>query len=120
VTLGFADKSTHDFDVRPVPPSDAVVKARDRLGIEIVALTPAIAEKNGVNTDDGILITSVKRDSIAWKTQLKPGDVIVQLGRYRVSTLDDFAALLQHLPSKGQVRIGIIRGDQAAFGMLEF
>jgi serine protease Do len=108
------------LEAKAVPPSDAVVKARDRLGIEVEALTPAIAEKNGVGTDDGILITSVKRDSIAWKTQLKPGDVIVQLGRYRVSTMEDLAALLQHLPDKGRVRIGIIRGDQAAFGMLEF
>jgi hypothetical protein len=35
-----------------------------------------------------------------------------------VQDLERFAQLLQHLPEKGRVRIGVVRGDQVGYAML--
>jgi hypothetical protein len=45
--------------------------------------------------------------------------VIVQLGRYPVQNLARFAALLQHLPDTGRVRVGVVRGDQVGYAILQ-
>jgi serine protease Do len=78
-----------------------------------------LAEKHRLTVEDGLLITEVARGSVAAKAGLEPGDILVQFGRYRVSTLEDLGRLLPLLPANGRVRVGIIRGDQMAFGMIE-
>jgi serine protease Do len=106
--------------VRPVPLPDAISKARDVLGVVVQQMTPMLSQKYGLATEDGMLIVEVERNSVAARAGLRPGDVIVQLGRYRVRTLDDFSVLLNHLPEHGRVRIGIVREDRVGVGMLEF
>jgi serine protease Do len=105
---------------KPVPLPDAVVQARRRLGLGIQPLSPMLAEKYGLAIEDGLLVTEVARGSVAGKAGIEPGDIVVQLGRYRVRSLEDLAGLMEHLPESGRVRVGVIRGDQVAAGFLEF
>ena len=107
------------FLATAVPLPNAVAQARQRLGVTVEPLTPLSAERQGLEADDGMLVTEVARGGAADRAGLEPGDVIVQLGRYRVQTLDDFAALLERLPERGRVRVGIVRGEQVAVGVLE-
>ena len=104
---------------RAVPVPDAIVQAKSKLGVTIEAVTPMLAEKLGLATEEGMFISEVSRGSVAAKAGLKPGDVILQLGRYRIATLTDFSVLLQHLPSSGKVRIGVMRGQAVGFGTLD-
>jgi serine protease Do len=104
---------------KPVPQPDAIVQARERLGIVVEPLTPRLAERYGVGVEDGLLVTETLRNTPAAKAGLQAGDVIVQLGRYPVPDLNQFSALMQHLPDKGRVRIGVVRGDQVGYAMLQ-
>jgi serine protease Do len=104
---------------KPVPQPDAVVQARKLLGVSIEPVTPMLAEKYRLPTEDGLFVSEVLKDSIAAKAGVQAGDVIFQLGRYRVSNLNDFGALLHRLPETGSVRIGIMRGEQVGYGELE-
>jgi S1-C subfamily serine protease len=83
-------------------------------------LTPLEAQKRQLSTDDGLYVTSVARGSVAAKSGLRVGDVIVMLGRYRVAKLKDLSTLLPRMPSSGRVRISVVRGDQVLSGALEF
>jgi serine protease Do len=105
--------------VTAVPLPDAIRQAKARLGLTIEPLTPLLAEQYGVQADDGLLVKGVARGSAAARAGIEPGDVIVQLGRYRVETLDDFAALLDRLPSSGRVRVGVVREGQLGVGVLD-
>jgi serine protease Do len=105
---------------KAVPLPDAIVQAKRRLGLGIQALSPMLAEKYGLAIEDGLLVTDVIRGSVAGKAGIEPGDILVQLGRYRVRSLDDLAGLMEHLPATGRVRVGVIRGEQMASGFLEF
>jgi S1-C subfamily serine protease len=112
--------SETSFKAVAVNPPDALVKAKERLGLTIEVLTPMLAEKYHLQSDTGLFVTAVARDSAAAKAGVQTGDVIIQLGRYRVATLTDFATLLQHLPETGRVRLGIIRGDKVGYAVMEF
>lgn len=118
--IRWADDQTEKLTAKALPLPDAIVQAKRKLGLTIEQLTPMLADKYHISEEDGLLINAVAKDSIAAKAGLEPGDVIVQLGRYRVSTLDDLASLLDRLPESGQVRIGVIRNDQMGFGKLDF
>ena len=102
----------------PVPTPDAIVDARRKLGLTIEQLTPPMAEKYHLSTEDGLFVLEVVRDSVAAKAGLQAGRRHRLLGRYRVSNLNDFGTLLRRLPDAGHVRIGVIRGDQVGYGIL--
>ena len=120
VTLGWADGSTQRAVPTATPTPDAVVQAREKLGIGIEQNTPVLADKLKLAQEDGLFVTSVARDSVAGRAGLAAGDIIVQLGRYPVPNLDALAALLPHIPSGRGVRVGVIRDNQLKFGLLQF
>jgi S1-C subfamily serine protease len=120
VTLKFTDGKSATVVAKAVPQPDAVLRAKQRLGITIEPLTPMLAEKYKLSEEDGMFVQEVVRGSVGAKAGLQPGDIIFQLGRYRVSSLQDFAALLDRLPESGRVRVGVVRGEQVGYGMLEF
>jgi serine protease Do len=103
-----------------VPLPDAVVQARERLGMTVEQLTPLRAERYRLDADDGLVVTEVLRGGVAAGAGIRPGDVIVQLGRYRVATLDDFAALMSRLPETGRARLYVIRKGEVGHTMLEW
>jgi S1-C subfamily serine protease len=95
------------------------VQAKSRLGLVVEPMTPRLAEKLSMLTEDGLYVSQVVRKSVAARAGIEPGDVIVRLGRYKVRSLDDFAALMQMLPNEGRVPIAVIRGNQVGEGILE-
>ena len=123
VAISYAGKDGKDVvepvTCRAVPLPDAVLQARRVLGLTVEPLTPLLAEKYRLSTDDGMYVAQVADGGIADLAGVRPGDVIVQMGRYRVSSLDDFAALLRHLRPGVRVRVGVIRGEQLGYGVLE-
>ena len=79
-----------------------------------------LADKCNLAQEDGLYVTAVARDSPAARALLQPGDILVQFGRVRLSTLDDFGALAVRLPSTGQARVWVIRGTQLGYVTLRF
>ena len=119
-TLACDDGRTLRVRATAVPLPDALVHAHELLGLTVEQLTPLRAERLGLDADHGLLITKVQANSPAARAALRPGDVIVQLGRYRVSTLDDFAALLARLPGAGRARVFVVREGQVGYTLLEW
>ncbi len=120
ITLRFVDGKEAHYDVAAVPAPDAVVESRGKLGLTVEPMTPIMAEKYHVQTEDGLFVSEVAKGSVGAKAGIEPGDVIVQLGRYRVNNLKDFGTLIRRLPESGKVRIGVVRGDTLGYTFLEF
>lgn len=112
--------NTEKITPRATPTPDAIVQARQRLGLTIEQVTPMLAEKYQLRQEDGLFVQAVDNGSVSAKAGLRAGDIIVQLGVYRVNSLRDFAALLQRLPERGKVRVGVVRGEEVGFGIFEF
>ena len=113
------DKKEH-LTTKATPIPDAILQARQRFGLTIEQVTPMLADKNHLNQEDGLFVSSVDPDSAAAKSGLQTGDVIVQVGRVRVASLDDFGALVPRLPESGAVRVWVIRGPVMGHVTLKF
>ncbi len=119
VKLKLANGEERSVAVKVAPQPAAIVEARKRFGMTIEAVSPALAEKFKLAVEDGLLITDVSRGSIAAKAGLQAGDVLTQIGRYRITSLEDFGILLGKMPASGKVRVGVVRGDQTGVAMLD-
>jgi serine protease Do len=118
--LACDDGRTLRLRATAVPLPDAIVHARQMLGLTVEQLTPLRAERLNLDADDGLVVTEVLRNTPAARAGLRPGDVIVQLGRYRIATLDDFSAILARLPQSGRARIFVVRDGQVGYTLLEW
>jgi serine protease Do len=117
--IALQDGADVAIDPKTVPLPDAIVKAKERLGMTIEQVTPMVAEQFGLPEENGLLVTQVSHQSAAERAGLKPGDVIVQLGNYWALTLDNFSVLLEHLPASGKVRVGVLRDGRLGYGYFE-
>ena len=119
LSLEFADGSTQSMTLKAAPLPDAVTQAKEKLGITVEQVTAALQQKYGLSVDHGLFVSSVANDSLAAKAGMQPGDVLVQLGQFRVNTLDDLSGLFQHWPTSGQVIFFIYRNDEQGYGQFD-
>jgi serine protease Do len=102
----------------PIP--NTILMAHQRFGMTVEQVTPMLAAKFGLNQEDGLFVTEVDRNSNAENSGIKAGDIIVQIGRVRIATLDDFGALAPRFPANGQTRVWVIRGQEMGYVTLKF
>ncbi|MCG3202754.1 MAG: Periplasmic serine endoprotease DegP [Gammaproteobacteria bacterium] len=67
--------------------------------------------------ESGVFVADVERGSRAWRSGLRPGDLITSVQRQRVESLDQFLELVQ--AESGQLLVGVRRGNGAAFMVLK-
>ncbi|AKF03430.1 trypsin-like peptidase domain-containing protein [Sandaracinus amylolyticus] len=98
-------------------PSATRTRARPRsrdLGIELLALTPELAEQVGYEGRDGAIVGGVREAGPAYHAGLRPGDVIVDADRRTVRTVEDLGRAL----SDGTALLRVVRGDHAFYTVL--
>jgi serine protease Do len=66
-------------------------------------LTDEMAERLGMDSSDGVVITSVKRGSVAARIGLQPGVVVVRIGKTDINSVDDFREALKAAKERGQL-----------------
>jgi serine protease Do/serine protease DegQ len=67
--------------------------------------------------ESGVFVADVEPGSRAWRSGLRPGDLITSVQRQRVENLDQFLQLAQS--DTGQLLLGVRRGNGAAFMVLK-
>jgi serine protease Do len=66
-----------------------------KLGIEIQELNPALSRKFGLKGEKGIVVTEVEPDSPGDTAGLQPGDLILEINRIRVTTVNQVRRALE-------------------------
>jgi S1-C subfamily serine protease len=92
------------------------------LGISMVDVTPALREKINndpqnkslkLNTDQGILVLQVGRNSPASKGEMLPGDLIQQIGGTAVKNVQEVQSRLEAAQIDEPIEIVVLRNDQS-------
>jgi serine protease Do len=96
----------------PVPPpifdfDDLLGRSSGRLGVTVDDLQPQLAEYFGVK--DGVLVTSVNRDTPAAKAGLKAGDVITAINGDTISSAADLRRRTSRLDDGTEFTLAIVR-----------
>lgn len=79
--------------------------------IQLVTLTEAIRQQRGIASASGALVFKVS-DRISDIIGLQVGDVIVQVGRERVTSAENTSAAISREASRGPVYLAFERGQQ--------
>ncbi|MBN2244465.1 MAG: Do family serine endopeptidase [Candidatus Aminicenantes bacterium] len=89
------------------------------LGISITELTPGIARRYGFQTESGVVITEVRRFSVAEENGLAVGDIILEVNREEIISVEDFEKILNKLDPGDAVLMLIRRESRDRTGRSE-
>ncbi|MFQ5491227.1 MAG: trypsin-like peptidase domain-containing protein [Phycisphaerae bacterium] len=82
-----------------LPKPDGAALAVEKFGMVVEALSPRVARLFGVKPGAGVLIVGVDSRSPADRAGCRPGDLLVRIGRHRLSDPDDLGTLLEGVES---------------------
>ena len=69
----------------------------NQLGLEVADLTRELAERYGYANDEGVLVSDVRRNSVAAEKGLRRGDLIKEVDRRRVRSARDVEKVIESL-----------------------
>jgi serine protease Do len=104
---------TLTLDAKPKPDGKAL--AQKLFGMSLTPLTAESAKDARLMVDRGLAVITVEKGSPADKIGLRPRDVIFQINRLYVSDLDELGEMLEEVRPGGAIRIGVVRGNVAAW-----
>ncbi len=97
-----------------VAETEAPAQVTEKMGFDVQALTPEIAKHLGLKVQKGILVVSVDPAGPAYEAGLRKDDVIVEVNRRKVASLDAFKKALSE-KSKGGYLFLVQRGEGALY-----
>ena len=107
------------IELTPVPVPDGVALARERLGLQVQDASGRLAQRLQLIGGKGVIVVDVDADSPAARADIRPGDIVVYLGRYRVKDVDQVGLLLRNLHAGEPVDVTFYRIDRRIIQELE-
>lgn len=97
---------------QPIPQGQGI----EKFGLKVQAVTPEIARQlNLPSTAEGVVVAEVQPGSRAFWAGLQVGDLVIEINRQPIKSLDDWNKLVSELPDDARVVLTIIpRGGGSA------
>lgn len=102
-------------ELEPEEEAKPQTSADKDIGITIQELTPQLARRYGFQTEEGLLITRVRRYSVAEEAGLQRGDIILEVNRKSVQKVQDLEKILKDLKSGDPIMLRIRRETREGF-----
>jgi serine protease Do len=93
------------------PIADGERLAADRLGVDVYPVPRDVARQLGLTRSTGLLVTEVEPGSPAAEAGLMRRDVLLAIGRYYISSVDDLGQVLEEIGAGEIVDVLILRVD---------
>jgi len=90
-------------------------KVRSLLGLEVRPITPEVARQLNLRSADGVVVLRVEDESPAAEAGLQRGDIVREVNRQRVRSLQDFERATKDLKGGDRVTVLLQRGAQALY-----
>lgn len=98
----------------------AAIETLESMGMEVSDLNGEDAVALNGDLQNGVLITSVREGSAAWRARLNPGQVITSVNRKAVSNCADFYEALVKASDRSRVLFLISDGRSSRFAVVVF
>src|SRR2546426_1428851 len=93
----------------------ASVPEKGELGMTVQKLTPQIAESLGLDKTEGVVVTAVEPGSAADEAGIRRGDVIVEVDRKPIRSLDEYKKTVAAIRKGKGVLFLVRRGESTLF-----
>ncbi|MHC5002418.1 MAG: trypsin-like peptidase domain-containing protein [Planctomycetota bacterium] len=98
------------LDERPMP--DGAELASTRLGIVVEPLPASLARELRLPGESGLLVVDVEPGGPADRVALRRRDILVALGRYYVSSVDELGQLLEQVDRGDEMAVSVLRVER--------
>ena len=98
----------------PSPPPAPEVK----LGLNVQDLTPELADKFKIKDQKGVLVSKVDPGSVAQEQGLREGDMIKEVNRQGVASVEEFKAAVAQAKKGESVLLRVVRENRAFYSVL--
>ncbi|HKW85997.1 MAG TPA: PDZ domain-containing protein, partial [Nitrospiraceae bacterium] len=116
LSLGVSLSERHENAiVAAVPPS----RAEAKLGIDVQDLNADLAEKFKLKDTKGVLIAKVEQGSLAQAEGLREGDLIKEVNRSEVASVNEFTAAVARVKRGETLLLRLIRENRAFYVVLK-
>ncbi|MBI1958604.1 MAG: Do family serine endopeptidase [Candidatus Rokubacteria bacterium] len=115
------DKSHKAMEIKigDTPDDTVALKSNSRgkslLGLEVRPITPELARQLNLRGAEGVVVMRVEEESPAAEAGLQRGDVIREVNRQRVRSVQDFERTTRGLKEGDRVTLLLQRGPQALY-----
>ncbi|VAX29781.1 HtrA protease/chaperone protein [hydrothermal vent metagenome] len=107
-------------EVSSTPPEEKPDDVKALAGITVTELTGAIAKQLGINqSEKGVVVLNVDSDSAAQEAGIKKGDVIQEIDRKRIYSIDDWKKIVSGIKPDEMVVIFLNRGGRKFYVALK-
>jgi serine protease Do len=93
----------------------ATAPEKGELGLTVQRLTPQMAESLGLERVEGVVVTAVEPGSAAEEAGIRRGDIIVEVDRKAVRSIDDYKKAVAGVRKGRGVLFLVRRGDSTLF-----
>ena len=109
---------TSDLSSRPAPGGESAANALS--GVTVTDLTPAIAKQLGLDKDEkGVVVLKIESGSAAEDAGLRKGDVLEEIDRQKVASLNEFNRALSKLRADEAVLLFVNRSGRKFYITIE-
>ncbi|MBN2568205.1 MAG: DegQ family serine endoprotease [Deltaproteobacteria bacterium] len=95
-----------------------ISQGKDYFGMTVQEITPEMADHLGLKDVQGVIVTGVKAGSPADEAQVKGEDIILQVNRTRVSSLQEYLRIMSQIEKDDSVLLLIRRGEVKFFTVI--
>ncbi len=107
-------------EVSSAPPDEKPDDVKALAGITVTELTGAIAKQLGIDqSEKGVVVLNVDSDSAAQEAGIKKGDVIQEIDRKRIYSIDDWKKIVSGIKPDEMVVIFLNRGGRKFYVALK-
>lgn len=114
VTLG---ERPSEEELAALPPAESE-QGIQKFGLTVQAITPELAERYGLDTARGVVVVAVEPGSKAYWGGVEEGDVILEVNRQPILTVQDWNAAVQDLSEDEEVLLTVLREGRTRFLLL--
>ena len=97
----------------------AAEPAKGKWGMQLHELSPQMEEQLGINADQGVAVVGVDPESAAGQAGVRPGDVIVEVNKNVVQSIDDVKKSISQAKDKDRLLLLVQRQDGKFYIPLE-
>ncbi len=112
-------QKTMEIKIGDTPDDGVALRSNSRgkslLGLDVRPVTPDVARQLNLRSVDGVVVTRVEEDSPAAEAGLQRGDVVREVNRQRVRSMQDFERATREVKEGDRVTLLLQRGPQALY-----
>ena len=118
VVLGEIDKGENQKrGSKPAQEPPSAAKTSKQMGITAAVIDSGLQKQFKLDSAEGLVVVNIERGSLGAKLGLQPGDVILEVNRTKMKTLDDWDRVME--AKNRSLGILMSRGGQALFISVE-